>query len=124
MLQRYHRWFLTRLVQNLTLRNDCYLIPSVHETQQLSSLNDHWTWLMIHSFCQEWWVHGRIRTADCLHEKREPLPLDLRQSIYVASIEFNASNHLFSYFLNLFYFSPFKVITESKQFCTMNLNRY
>ena len=36
-------FFLTRLVQNLTLRNDCNLIPSAHETQQLSSQSDHWT---------------------------------------------------------------------------------
>ena len=36
--------FLTRLVQNLTLRNDCNLIPSAHGTQRvLSSQNDHWT---------------------------------------------------------------------------------
>ena len=35
--------FLTRLVQNLTLRNDCNLIPSAHGTQHLSSQIDHWT---------------------------------------------------------------------------------
>ena len=29
------RQFLTRLVQNLTLRNDCNLIPSAHGTQQV-----------------------------------------------------------------------------------------
>ena len=73
--------FLTRLVQNLTLRNDCDLIPSAHETQQLSSLNDHWTWLTTHSFRWEWWVHGRIQTADSSHEKQVPLLLDHRGSI-------------------------------------------
>ena len=35
--------FLTRLVQNLTLRNDCNLIPSAHGTQHLSSQSNHWT---------------------------------------------------------------------------------
>ena len=30
--------FLTRLVQNLTLRNDCNLIPSAHETQRFCPL--------------------------------------------------------------------------------------
>ena len=34
---------LNRLVQNLTLRNDCNLIPSAHGTQHLSSQSDHWT---------------------------------------------------------------------------------
>ena len=34
---------LTRLVQNLTLCNDCNLIPSAHGTQHLSSHSDHWT---------------------------------------------------------------------------------
>ena len=37
------QFFLTRLVQNLTLRNDCNLIPSAHGTQHLSSQSDHWT---------------------------------------------------------------------------------
>ena len=71
---------LTRLVWNLTLYNDCILIPLVQETKQLSSLNDHLTWLMTQSFRREWWVHGRNRTADCWHEKGEPLPLDHRGS--------------------------------------------
>ena len=31
----YFRQFLTRLVQNLTLRNNCNLIPSAHGTQQV-----------------------------------------------------------------------------------------
>ena len=39
----YFRQSLTRLVQNLTLRNDCNLITSAHGTQQLSSHIDHWT---------------------------------------------------------------------------------
>ena len=39
----YFRQSLTRLVQNLTLRNDCNLIPSAHGTQQLSSQCNHWT---------------------------------------------------------------------------------
>ena len=50
MLQRYHRRFLnflTRLVQNLTLRNDCNLIPSAHGTQRvvlsMQSLDIHIT---------------------------------------------------------------------------------
>ena len=39
----YFRQSLTRLVQNLTLRNDCNLIPSAHGTQQLFSQCDHGT---------------------------------------------------------------------------------
>ena len=39
----YFRQFLTRLVQNLTLRHDCNLIPSAHRTQHMSSQSDHWT---------------------------------------------------------------------------------
>ena len=30
MLQKYHRQFVTRLVQNPTLHNNCNLIPSAH----------------------------------------------------------------------------------------------
>lgn len=39
----YFRQFLTRLVQNLTLRNDCNLIPLAYRTQHLSSQSDYWT---------------------------------------------------------------------------------
>ena len=34
LIALYFRQFLTRLVQNLTLRNDCNLIPFAHRTQQ------------------------------------------------------------------------------------------
>ena len=43
MLRKFTAVFLTRLVQNLTLRNDCNLIPSAHRSQHLSSQVDHWT---------------------------------------------------------------------------------
>jgi len=37
------QFFLPRLVQNLRLRTDCNLIPTVHRTQHLSSQSNHWT---------------------------------------------------------------------------------
>ena len=75
LLWKYHGSFLTRLVQNLTIRNDCNLIPSPHGTQRVvlskRLLGIHFTetfpnqrsvpssevmWLTMHSFRHELWL--------------------------------------------------------------------
>ena len=55
LIAGYFRRFLTRLVQNLTLRNDCNLTPSAHGTQRVvlskqsldSSLQFTWIYMLL-----------------------------------------------------------------------------
>ena len=58
--------FLTRLVQNLTLRKDCNLIPSVHGTQHLSSQSNHWTKCSLHQgfLFKGLFQRGKVRVED------------------------------------------------------------
>ena len=50
---------MTRLGLNLTLRNNCNLVPSAQGTQWGCplNLNNHWTrWLTMHSSCHKLWL--------------------------------------------------------------------